>query len=89
MAVSMKTVLETTSVQPAESASSWRRAKAGGPARACVSWDRGTKRPVPVRPRLSRFIASLASVNAPVDKAAAATAKDASGCVTNTSTTTW
>ena len=73
--------LETAPIEAANSASSWRSANAGGPARPYVSWDRGTKRhaPVPVRPYLSRFNASLASADTPVPQAAAATEEDASG----------
>ena len=43
IASSMKTFLETAPVEAANSASSWRSANDGGPARPCVSWDRGTK----------------------------------------------
>ena len=81
IAFSMKIFLETAPVEAANSASSWRTANAGGPARPYVSWDRGTKRhaPVHVRSYLSRFNLSLASVDTPVPQAAAATAEDASG----------
>ena len=90
MAFSTKSVLGFAPVEADNPAISWRSAKVGGPARPCGSWDRGPRRhaPVPVRPYLSRFIASLASADAPVAHAAAATAEDASGCVTHTSTTT-
>ena len=79
IAFSMKIFLETAPVEAANSASSWRSANAGGPARPYVSWDRGTKQhaPVPVRPYLSRF--NVASADTPVPQAAAATAEDASG----------
>ena len=67
IAVSMKIFLEIAPVKAANSAGSWRRANAGGPARSYVSWDRGTKRhaPVPVRPYLSH-IACLALADTPV-----------------------
>ena len=88
IAFSVKIFLETAPVEAANSASSWRSANAGGPTRPYV-WDRGPKwhMPVPVRPYLSRFNASLASEDTPVPQAAAATEEDASGCVTHTSTT--
>ena len=44
IAFSMKIFLETVPVEATNSASSWRSANAGGPARPSVSWDRGTKR---------------------------------------------
>ena len=73
-------------VEAANSASSWRSGKAGGPVpvRPYVSWDSGTKRyaPVPVRPYLSRFNASLASADTPVPQAAAASAEDVGACFT-------
>ena len=83
-------VLETAPVETANSASSWRNANAGGPARPYVSWDRGTTwhAPVPEWPYLSRFNASLASADTPVPQASVATAEDASECVTHTSATT-
>ena len=76
---SMKIFLETAPVEAANSASSWRSKPWGAP--LYVSWDMGTKRhtPVPVRPHLSRFNASLASADTPVPQAAAATTDDASG----------
>ena len=57
IAFSMGLFLETDPVEAANSEISSRSAKAGGPARQYVSWDRGTKRhaPVPVPPYLSRF----------------------------------
>ena len=90
IAFSIKMFWETAPVKAVNSASSWRIAHAGGAARPYVSWDTETKRhaPVPVRPYLSRFNASLASADIPVPQAAAATAEDASGCVTHTSNTT-
>ena len=90
IAFSMKIFLETAPVEAAISASSWKSTNAGGPARTYVSWDRGTKRhaPVPVRPYLFRFDASLASSDTPVPQAAGATAEGALGRVTHTSTTT-
>ena len=90
IAFSMTIYLETAPVEAANSASSWRSANAGGPARPYVSWDRGTKRhaPAPVRPYLSRFNASLASADTPVPQAAAAVAEDASGRVTHHTCTT-
>ena len=90
IAYSIKNFLETAPVKAASSASSWRSAKAGGPARRYVSWDRGTKQHAHVtgRPYLSCFNASLSSADTPVPQAAAKTAEGASGCVTHTSTTT-
>ena len=92
IAFSMKIFRETGPVKAANSAISWRSAKAGGPAGPCVAWDRGTKWhvPVPVRLYLSRFNASLALADTPAPQAAAAIAylEDASGCVTHTCTTT-
>ena len=50
----------------------------------------GSKRhmPVPARPYMSRFNASLASAAPPVPQAEATTEHDSSGCVTHMSTTT-
>ena len=77
----MNFFLETAPIEAANSASSWRSAHAGGPARPYVSWDRGTKRHATVHVwlYLSRFNASLASEDTPVPQAATATAEDASG----------
>ena len=81
IALSMRICLETAPVEAANLASSWRSSNAGGPDQPYVSWDRRTKRlaPVPVRPYLSRFNASLTSEDTPVPQAAAATAEDAIG----------
>ena len=61
-----------------------------GTAQPYVAWDRGTNwhAPVPARPYLSCFSASLALVDAPVPLAAAAAADHARGCVTHMSSTT-
>ena len=90
IAFCIKLFWETAPVNAVNSASSWRSAKAAGPARQYVSWDRGPQQhaPVPVRPYLSRFNASVASAITPAPHAAAATTEDASGCVTHTSNTT-
>ena len=90
IAISIHIFLEITPVVAANSASSWRSANAGVPARPNDSWDRERNRhsPVPERPYLSRFNASLASAETPVPQAAAATAEVASGCVTHISTNT-
>ena len=71
IAFSLKIISETAPVEAANSASSWRGVNAGGPSRPYVLWDSGTKRhtPVPVRPYLSRFNASLASADTPVPQA--------------------
>ena len=61
-----------------------------GTAQPYVAWDRGINwhAPVPARPYLSCFSASLALVDAPVPLAAAAAADHARGCVTHMSSTT-
>ena len=81
IAFSMTIFWETAPVEAANSASSWKSANTGGPARPYVSCDRGTNlhAPVPVRPYLSCFNASLVSADTLVPQAAAATAEDACG----------
>ena len=86
---SIKIYLETAPVEAENSAISWGGAKAGGPARPYVSWDRGTKRHGLY---MSHFKASQASADTPAwglgclpsPQTAAATAEDANGCVTHT-----
>ena len=88
IAFSMKVFLETAPIDDENPASSWRKVTAGGPSRPYVSWDRGTERhaPVPTRPYLCCFSASLALAEAPLPQAVVTTAKEASGCVMHTST---
>ena len=89
MAFSKKSLLDTTPELAINSAISWRRAKAAGPARPNVSWLSGTNRhaPVPVRLYFSRLSESFPLAVPPVSRAAALAAEAANGCVTHMSAT--